>query len=167
MRLLLVLLLSEWRDVAEPRTRLAGTGSGSETEPDRCADDLEIWVEADGCGGSSIIRIPLRREVFDVVLPASIILISLWREECECVLPAASSILVSLWRDECECVLPLASIIRMPLRWEPLDMLLRLSWPKLLLMTLVLLRRLWWLFAGLTVEIYSVSSMVMERTVGE
>jgi hypothetical protein len=40
-------------------------------------------VEADGGGGGSIIRRPLRREDLDVVLPPLIILISPRREDLE------------------------------------------------------------------------------------
>jgi hypothetical protein len=35
--------------------------------------------------------------------------------------------------------------------------------PKSVLMTLPLLRRVWWLLAGLTVDAYSLSSSVMDR----
>lgn len=50
-------------------------------DPLRWEEAVEMIVEADGGGGGSIIRRPLRREDLDVVLPPSIILISPRRED--------------------------------------------------------------------------------------
>lgn len=68
-------------------------------DPLRRDDDVEIWVDADGAGGGSIIFRSLRRDDLEVVLPPSIIFMSSW---CDTLdrrpLPKPVLITLPLWR---------------------------------------------------------------------